>query len=336
MRDECGNEAGVPSFWKKFRYRLEEWGCLWLLRALPRLSRRSCIAIAQSLGAAVYHGDAHGRAVALANLEAVFQDRMSGSERRRIARESYQNFARTMLDLFWARNVGPDNFSEYTLVEGFDEVLEQARLEKRGIVFVCAHQGNWEWAALAFAQVGGRAHIVAQNFKNAALTKLFAALRTHGCHQLIPQQGAMLRLLKCVLRGESTALLADLSLLPDQGALALETFGPNPLQICATQMHVVLAQRGNALLVPVVTEPLPDGRIRVIAHSPIPASPERSAHEIAQATWRVFEDHILLHPELWLWSYKHFRFRPKATTRPYPFYASQSEGFDSLPRGTRN
>ena len=320
----------VSRSWKTFRYKLEDLGCRILAGTIPRLSRQGCIGLGQLLGAIVYTLDAHGRSVALANLEAVFGERFTSLERKEIARRSYQNFAPPMLDLFWSQGVGLHNFTQFTGVSGFMEILARAKREARGIVFVCAHQGNWEWAALAFANVGGRANIVAQDFKNRTLTQLFAKLRTHGQHTVIPQDKAMLRLLKCVLRGENTAILADLSLLPHQIPVALETFGPNPLEICATRLHIVLAQRGNALLVPVLTEPLANGKIRVRAEPPIETTPEMCPRKIAQETWAVFENCIRAKPELWLWSYKHFRFRPADATRAYPFYASVSEGFDSI------
>lgn len=268
--------------------------------------------------------------MALANLEAVFGEQLTSRQRENIARKSYQNFARTMLDLFWSQKVEAHNFERYTETAGFQSIIDRSKREGRGIVFVCAHQGNWEWAALAFAHVGGHANIVAQDFRNQTLTKLFAKLRSHGKHTLIPQDRAMLRLLKCVMRGENTALLADLNLLPHQGPVVIEAFGPVPLEICATQLHVVLAQRGNALLVPVLTRPLPNGKIRVWAEPPIETTAQMCPRKIAQETWWVFERCILENPELWLWSYKHFRFRPSDATREYPFYASVSDGFDSL------
>ncbi|MEK0446532.1 MAG: hypothetical protein RLZZ399_1853 [Verrucomicrobiota bacterium] len=314
--------------WKSLRHRVEVMACQVLLRGVVRLNRRQCLGFSQLLGACVYHLDSRGRKVALANLQSVFPNK-ERSWHRQTARRSYQNFARTMLDLFWSKKVGKNNFSQFIEVNGFQELMERACKEGRGVVFACAHLGNWEWAGLAFAHIGGQASIVAQDFKNPALTGLFAQMRSHGKHKLISQAGAMLRLLKTVIRGGNTALLADLTLLPHQGPTVLKAFGPEPLEICATQMHAVLAQRGNALLVPVLTEPQPHGRVLVTALPPIETA-GLSTSEIAQKTWDVFEKAILAKPELWLWPYKHFRFRPKNARRPYPFYSSVSEAFDSI------
>ena len=307
---------------------MEVLACQLLLRGVPHLSRRTCVGVSQLLGAVVYHFDARGRRVALANLQSVFPE-MPRFWHRQTARRSYQNFARTMVDLFWSKKISEHNFTQFIEVKGFKEIMERSLREGRGIVFACAHLGNWEWAGLAFAHIGGKASIVAQDFKNPALTGLFAEMRSHGRHKLISQAGAMLRLLKSVMRGGNTALLADLTLLPHQGPTVLKAFGPEPLEICATQMHAVLAQKGHALLVPVLTEPQPHGKVIVTALPPIETE-GISTHEIAQKTWHVFERAILAKPELWLWPYKHFRFRPKNAHRSYPFYSSFSEGFDSI------
>ena len=35
-------------------------------------------------------------------------------------------------------------------------------------------------------------------------------------------------------------------------------------------------------------------------------------------------------PELWLWAYKHWRYRPADAKRPYPFYSNVSKKFEKL------
>ncbi|HZJ13791.1 MAG TPA: hypothetical protein VFD27_02010, partial [Chthoniobacteraceae bacterium] len=96
----------------------------------------------------------------------------------------------------------------------------------------------------------------------------------------------------------------------------------------------VLAQRVGALLVPVETQPRDDGTCRVIAHPAIEHPSDASVAEIAQRCWDAFEPIILARPELWLWAYKHFRYRPDAADRAYPAYANESAKFEKLLRGT--
>jgi lauroyl/myristoyl acyltransferase len=109
------------SVWKRFRYRLEELGCRFLAWAIPRLSRRNCLRLARALGTAAWKLDRRGREVAASNVACALPE-ASAAERERIVRGSYQNFARTMLDLFWAQNLTKQNYRDYLILEGFEEL----------------------------------------------------------------------------------------------------------------------------------------------------------------------------------------------------------------------
>jgi Kdo2-lipid IVA lauroyltransferase/acyltransferase len=319
------------TFWKSFRHRLEEWGCRALAWGLPRLSRRACVRLGNALGALAFVLDRRGRAVAFANLECALGDRCPPSQRAQMARASYRNFVRTMLDLFWAAKLTPSDFHHFMHVEGFDELRARLEREKRGAVFMCVHQGNWEWASLACGFLGFGNVVVAENFKNPRLTAIFSRLRQISGQTIVPQENSILRLLKIAKRGGATGMLIDLNLAPTQAATVIEGFG---LKMCVPLLHAVLAQRVGALLVPVETQPRDDGTCRVIAHPAIEHPPDASVVEIAQRCWDAFEPIILARPELWLWAYKHFRYRPRDADRAYPAYANESAKFEKLLRGT--
>jgi lauroyl/myristoyl acyltransferase len=317
------------SRWKTFRHRLERRGVDALAWGIPRLSRRRCVRLGNALGALAYLLDFKGRAVALANLECAFGDRATPEERRELARASYRNFLRTMLDLFWAQNLTPENWREWMLVEGFEELRERLVREERGTIFMCVHQGNWEWASLACGFLGFGNVVVAENFKNPLLTEVFSHLRQHSGQTIIPQENSLLRMLKIVKRRGATGMLIDLSLRPNKAATVIEGFG---LKMCVPLLHAVLAERAGALLVPVETLPQRDGTCRIIAHPGVEFPADATLQQIAQRCWDAFIPALHARPDLWLWPYKHFRYRPKTTDREYPFYANESGKFEKLLR----
>src|SRR3984893_12362155 len=94
--------AAMRSQWKRFRYRLEWIGLRLAIKLVPLLSRKTCFHLAQFLGGATSILDRARRKVALSNLEAAFGDQLSAGERRKIVRQSFQHFARTMLDFLWS------------------------------------------------------------------------------------------------------------------------------------------------------------------------------------------------------------------------------------------
>src|SRR5437867_12590694 len=99
------------------RYRLGWAGLLMAAKLVPLLSRKGCYRLALALGALMSVLDRHGRKVALSNLEVDRGDRFLQREREQIARESFQNFARTVLDPSRSRRLTGENFSTYNELE---------------------------------------------------------------------------------------------------------------------------------------------------------------------------------------------------------------------------
>jgi lauroyl/myristoyl acyltransferase len=262
------------------------------------------------------------------NLRAAMGDQYDFAERRRIARKSYSVFARTMCDLLGARRLTPENYRRYLKIENIEEL---ARLRARGESFVllCAHQGNFEWASLACGFAGYPAMVVAESLKNKRLGRFFQENRQVAGHQIISQQGSMVRLLKRVKRGGVTGMLVDLNLRPHEAATVIEGFG---LKMCVTFLHAMLALRGPARLVPVEGRSLPDGTCHVRIHVPLEIPVGATYTQVAQLCWDFFEARIRARPEEWLWAYRHWRYKPQQATRPYPAYAQPDATFEELLR----
>lgn len=316
------------SFWKKIRTRLETAGMGLLAWAIPRISRERCVRLANAVGAMGFAFDSRGRAVALSNLECALGNALSAEQRREVARASYCNFVRTMLDLFWSPAFLHAENRCYLRLHGYEALNERATREKRGVVYVSLHAGNWEWASVACGFGGPGAIAVAEHFRNASLGPIITRAREVSGQQIIPQENAMLRMLRTVKRGGRAGFLADLSVHPAQAATVVLAFG---LEMSASILHAVLVQRAGALVAVLDTFPQRDGSCDVHA-TVLEISPEASTREIAQRCWDHFEPRLRREPGLWLWPYKHFRYRPRGTTREYPFYANESGAFEKMRR----
>src|SRR5438034_9919394 len=85
----------MRSQWKRIRYRLEWLGLFLATKLIPLCSRRVCNHLAQTAGALLSFLDRQRFEVAVDNLRVAFGDQFSADERRKIARESFQYFART-------------------------------------------------------------------------------------------------------------------------------------------------------------------------------------------------------------------------------------------------
>src|SRR5579885_1700040 len=103
----------MPTVWKRVRYRLEHLGLQLAAASVPLLSQSSLIRLSRVLGSAAFTFDRRARRVAISNLQAAFGSRFSERDREKIARTSFQQFSRTMLELLWSPNLNSENFSRY-------------------------------------------------------------------------------------------------------------------------------------------------------------------------------------------------------------------------------
>ena len=321
---------------KKLRYFLEVSlleSAAWIL---PRLPRPVLLGFARLIGTIAFYVDKRGRNTALENLRAAFGKLYDEPQRRRIAKGSYQTFARTFFDLFWSSKLTKDNWQDY-----FDvfipepEIEEQAR--QTGGVWVTPHFGNFEMVSQVWGFRGFPFTVVAQDFKNPAVTRVFKRLREQSGHTLIPQDGAMIKLIKTLKRKGHAGMLTDLNIVPGKSAAAIQCFG---LWTCVPTLHVELAKRLGLSIITGVCRPLPKGRYEARLFEAFQPKPEDDTRELTQRVWDDFEGSIREHPECWLWMYKHWRYRPTDDVtwidKRYPSYSNAYEAFmDMVPEPLR-
>ncbi|MDQ6654221.1 MAG: hypothetical protein M3Y80_00210, partial [Verrucomicrobiota bacterium] len=232
--------------WKRLRQRAE-WLIVRVFAAVvPRLPRRVCHRLANSLGAAAAVLDRPGRQVARENLQCAFGAEFSAERRSQLVRQSYQHFARAMSDLFWSARLTPAKFAQIFEVAG----LEQIRAEHgrtQGIIFAGLHYGGFEWIALALGRSGFDCTFVTQAFKNPLLDEPFVRLREVSGHPSIRRERALLRLYKALQQGRSVAFTVDLTISAKLPSVPITCFG---MQTCVTFAHAWLHERTGAPIVP--------------------------------------------------------------------------------------
>src|SRR5947208_1057309 len=231
--------------------------------------------------------------------------RFSQRDREQIARESFQHFARTMLDLLWSPRLTAENFSKYIELENLDETARYG--PERSIMIACYHYSNFEWLSLASGFLDLKGTIISQEFKNSLLDPIFKKLREQSGHELVPRERGIMRLYKVLRRKGRTALLADLTVPPSRGAVAIDCFG---LKTSVTSAHAWLHEQTGVPVIPAHCEPLPHGRYRLIFHPQINNTTGMTHQQIAQACWNSFEPYVRKNHAACLRMYKLWRYLP--------------------------
>ncbi|MBL9178407.1 MAG: lysophospholipid acyltransferase family protein [Verrucomicrobiaceae bacterium] len=306
---------------KKLRYFFETAlieSAAWIL---PRLPRGFILALSRGIGTLAYLADKRGRATALENLRCAFGDLYTPEQRRRIARKSYQVFTRTFLDLFWSARLTKDTWQQFFTIH-LPKPEDEAQAHESGAVWVTPHFGNFELVSMVWGFRGFKFTVVAQDFKNQAITRTFTRLRSQSGHDIIPQENAMLKLMKTLKRQGHAGLLTDLNIAPGRAATAIQCFG---LWTSVPTLHVELAKRLGLSIMTGVCRPLDDGGYEVSIFEALKPAADADTQQLTQRVWDHFEKAIREHPECWLWMYKHWRYRPVGEHGvPHPDYPSYS------------
>ncbi len=252
-------------------------------------------------GAAGFYLDRRHRRVALDNLRAAFPE-LPDSERRRLARRSFARLGLNLAESLRLPAFLRPGWERSFTVEG-REHLERALGRGRGVIFVLAHFGNWEYLALVPRLLNFRGAAVAQKIKNPAIDGLLREMREAAGLELFSKREVAGEIADYLAKNGAVAILADQR--ARRMAVEVEFFGrPAP----TTAAPAVFALRTGAALVPVFIYPESQGKNRVVFDPEISiprGSPFREAvKEITARFTSVFEERIRENPELWFWVHR--------------------------------
>lgn len=301
---------------RRLRHHCEFWSLKFLARGIPRLSRPWVLRLATVAGRMAYWVDGRGRRLAYENLSLAVSEGgldLAGRSTRQVVLACYANFARTFIDLFWFAGRTAEQAREWIEIEGA-EPFEQIARRGDAAIYVTPHYGSFELSGLAVGFFGVPLNVVAREFQNRRLTAIFRRARESSGHTVHNRVGVMLKLLRMLRDRRSVAISPDLSVPPQGAATLIESFG---IPASVTALHVELAKRCSVPIVAAVCEPNADGRatLRILEiFDPPQEETQRGSRrrrcEMTQRIWDRFETLVRRRPEMWLWMYRHWRYRP--------------------------
>ncbi len=199
-----------------------------------------------------------------------------------------------------------ETFSLVKETDGF-EAFQQAAKEKRGIILLAPHLGNWE----IFGMYAG--HSIESTFmyqppKLPALDCLLQRTRSRGGVKLAPtdRKGVSL-VLKALQRGELVGVLPDQVPADDGGEFA-DFFGEPALTMTLVSK---LAARSQARVFCGFAQRLPEGKgFKLIIREADGSIYDEDLAKSARGLNKTIEDCVLMAVDQYQWEYKRFRRRP--------------------------
>ncbi len=296
------------------------------LAAINLIPLKMRIRILEKAGEWVCRLDGRHRRIARRNLEIAFPH-FGAEEKKRIIRAVFRNLGRVFAELFFIPRFTPENLSRYVAFEG-REHLEKALKKGKGVLFLTAHFGNWEWMAAAFPMFSGRnCHVVVRPLDNGFLNGIVDLLRTWTGNRTVPKEKGMGRILRVLKEGGIVGVLLDQNMDWREGVF-VDFFGE---EACTNTGMALLAMKTGAAVLPVFNIRQEDGHYRAVIEPEVQlflcGDKALDAQKNTQIFTKIIERYIRDYPDQWLWVHQRWK------TRPWQAQTDQNKGGHS--RGRR-
>lgn len=284
-----------------------EFGAYRIARAgAAALGPRALARIGAAIGDAFLASSSRRRAIVDFNIGLAFPE-LSDVGRRRMAREVARHFGRVTLDTLRLQHLDREAFLAGVTVAGAEHI-EKAASAGRGIIYLAAHMGLWEVAALTVGLIRPETFLIVNRpLDNPLLEVELARLRTRFGNEPLGKRQVLRTILSHLGAGGAVGFLIDQRVNPDVG-VEVPFFG-HP-----AWTHPVLARiirRKRAPVVPLAALWEGPGRYEVRFFEPLIADelPDEELEDVPLTTRlsRVTEEMIRRRPEQWLWFHDRWR-----------------------------
>lgn len=302
-----------------FRINLEYAAACFAVGVLSRLPRGGLVRLARVAAWIGWRVSGRLRRVGMANLLLAFPGK-THSEREAILKTCFFRFSLTVLDVFWFSRRPHERISKHVWYDESGETLKRPG----AWVGVTGHFGHWELLGQAISRAGYRLGSVATPLKNPKVDELFIRLRQQTGQEILPQTGALRKMMQRLKRGHPVAILLDQNTLPTAGGIYVPFFGM-PVPVSGFPASLILKNKTPVQFGYAVLDEKCDYRVFCAG---VMESPEGTTDSLTRELTQVMEGVIRKDPASWLWMYKRWKLIPPESLYPqsvdrgaWPYYA---------------
>ncbi|MDQ6602222.1 MAG: hypothetical protein M3Z19_05790 [Chloroflexota bacterium] len=247
------------------------------------------------------------------NLSRVLNEPETSPYVRKIARQSFGNYARVLVDFFVLPYVAHTDINAHASVTG-TEHLARAAAEGRGFIVATGHMGSWDRAGAVFTGFGYKATVLVDTFSPPELDRWVTRMRRKFKMNAVAVEkpGALREMYRVLQRGEALVILIDT---PDPRGIPVTFFGEQ------TTFPAGVAQLAMRTGCPVLVSGLfrrpdmvtYDGYCDLVSLGTSDPNPPTDVETLTQRIATVLERGIVAHPAQW------YMFRPMWPVRSSEF-----------------
>jgi len=271
-----------------------------------RLPSRVNLAIARCVGLLGYYLMKKKRGIVMENLKTVFPSSLSDKDIQRLAKENFQNFACSFMDLFCLPKMIKEGYEKTVTIEGIDNMIK-ALSSGKGCILLAVHSGSWELASLVGSLCDYPYNVVAnEQGKAPLLNELLNDYRRLAGAKVIPPGFATRDIIRALQSNEVVSLVLDQG---GRSGIPVEFFGKTASMSTGA---IRLGLKYRTPVCPVWIERQKDGRHLLKVFAPlnmeITHDIERDVVVNTQRAVTFFEGLLRLNPSEYMWFYKVYKY----------------------------
>jgi KDO2-lipid IV(A) lauroyltransferase len=243
------------------------------------------------------------------NMRQVLSDE-SDATARRIARSSWRNYGKYLVDFLRAADGGGNDLAASIAFQD-RSLIDEAFATGRGVLFILMHQGSWDLGGVYFSRLGYPLNVIVETFNNDRLNSLVVASRRSGGMRVIPMEGSGLKILRALRRNEALAILMDRPYA--ENGMAVQFFGRETV-LPDGPARLALRTGARVITAAVVRSKAADNRLIALVDTDIRAlrtgDEREDVRALTEAFLRAHERFIRQYPEQWYMFRRMWRSKP--------------------------
>jgi KDO2-lipid IV(A) lauroyltransferase len=274
---------------------------LYLLSYLPS---RAMYLLSDVFYILIYRVFGYRKRVVTENLKRSFPEKPD-AEINKIRRDYYHYFCDLSLEIIKTLSISPAGVRQYFNL-GDLSILERLFKEKKSLIIVTGHLGNWEMAGAFFNQLQlHQLYVIYHPLASKHFDQLFYRMRARSGIKLYPMKETFRGMVKNRKDVTATAFIADQTPRPDNAHWM--TFLNQDTAIFKGTENIAKKLDYPVVYMSVIREKR--GLYRLDAELLVEHPTALSENELTELHTRRLERDIIRHPETWLWSHRRWKHR---------------------------
>jgi KDO2-lipid IV(A) lauroyltransferase len=254
----------------------------------------------------IYYGFGYRKKVVRQNLERSFPEK-SADELVLLEKKFYRFFCDLFLETFKSLTISKKQMLKHC---SFDEnslvLLNNLASEKKSVLLLLGHQGNWEWAGNTFSIIGlHQLYVVYHPLTNIHFNKLMYKMRTRFGTKLIAMKDTYKEMFQHSKEVNATAFIADQTPNPKNACWVNFLNQDTPFFLGAEK----IATKMNRIALFVTVEKIKRGNYKLVIKKEDTLDPKNYQKEgdFTKAFTQKLETSILKDPSTWLWTHRRWK-----------------------------